>query len=766
VFVEVEAASVGLTGAPVKVVRFFGETWSREFRTMEAGIFGVRDKSNNFMWWSNPINAINDPIAGSRPTQLSRLLSPIEFEAGNPGLPGGGTDVFSNVTTGDGFTPMIESIDLLQNGMRINYHFPLRRTRISLEVTLEDNSVLVTVPHNRIVEEDITSERGSVMLTMSLLNSFGAGVEDGGYIIVPDGSGAVIDFNNRKTNAFTYSGKVYGRDYAVSQRMAPPVTQQVYLPVFGIVRERGTNAMLAVAEKGAENATVRAAVAGQRENATSYNVVWFDFTMRTRDSFYIGAGTTSIPIFETGHIRTGDIAVRYFPLSNTENATRILFPDWGLTYSDVALAYRDYLTDYMGVGTRSADMSSSPFYMTVNGGTVKTHSIAGFPVERQTPATTYAQTLRMLDSLRSGGVNNAIVTYNDFNTAGIRRQVSSDVQYSSILGGRGDYRQLNSSVNNYGFSLYPSIGFMDFHRSGRGYGTLRHSSRETTRSRAMQSQYELAFGTPESLLTPWTVLSPFFYDRVFSDIVSSLQSENMTSVSLDRATSMLYSDFSRANPFGYAESGFNRRDSVQLLTDGFKRITDAGISLKASTSANAYALPYVSHISNIPMFSSNFDVFDYDIPFYQTAISGLIPYTTRPFNASADLNRLTLLALVTGTPVHYEFIYESPGLFTDSDYDDLFFAHFDTWVDEALAMYHAFGNIIGDVSNSRIVRHAVDPEQFTRTFGLPEMHIQETEFECGKVIRVNLQTYEVFVNGNPVNTSGIIRDFGNSLINS
>jgi hypothetical protein len=232
----------------------------------------------------------------------------------------------------------------------------------------------------------------------------------------------------------------------------------------------------------------------------------------------------------------------------------------------------------------------------------------------------------------------------------------------------------------------------------------------------------------------------------------------MNSISLDRATSLLYSDFSRANPFGHTETGFNRRDSVQLLTEGFRRITSEGISLKASRGANAYALPYVSHISNVPLFSSNYDMFDFDIPFYQLVISGLIPYTTRPFNASADLNRLTLLALSTATPVHYEFIYESPTLFTDSDYNTLFFAHFDGWINEALEMYRIFDQIIGDVANSKIISHEIDPDRFERVYGLAETHIHETSFECGKTIRVNFQTYEVHVNGNLVDTSSVIRN--------
>ncbi|MCL2754433.1 MAG: DUF5696 domain-containing protein [Oscillospiraceae bacterium] len=736
-------------------------------KTMDAGLFAVRNKSNGFLWWSSPINVSLDPIAGRRPAQLSLLASAIAFDSIDPDpTEGARHDLYTNHYTSSGRTLVFNSfldanngIEIkpagLPEGVRFNYHFPNQGTRISMEVSIDGDSVLVSIPHDKLIEENVAAG-GSTMLTMSLLNSFGAGSENSGYIVVADGSGAVINFNNGKNDARVYSGKVYGRDFAVSQRRAAPVTQQVYLPVYGIVRNGGANALVAIAEKGAENATIRAAVAQQLPNNTSLNVAWFDFTMRTEDDFFIGTSNTANKIYESGHLRTGDISVRYYPLAAPVNASGRMIAGEELSYVDVALAYRSYLRDYMNVGANTSD-GDAAFYMTVNGGTVKTHSIAGFPVELQTAATTYAQTQTMVDALRSGGVKNAVITYNDFNTAGIRRQVTTSVQYSNLLGGKSDWNRLSGAASQGGYSLYPVMDFMTFFRNGRGYNSLQHSAREATRSRAIQEQYELAFGTPDDFKDTWAILAPYYFERAMNNILRSLQSEGIKSVSLDHATSMIYSDFSRNNPFEYAETGFNRRDSVALLTQGFKALNDAGISIMASTAANAYALPYVSHITDVPLFSSAFDIFDYDVPFYQIAVSGLVPNTTRPFNASADLDRLVLLALSTGTPVHYEFIHESPSEFTDSDYSSLFYASYEGWIGRALELYHLFDEVIGGLANQAIVSHVRDPNRIIngelRTPDLPtETHIHETKFEDGTVIRVNFQTNEIFVNGREIDT--------------
>jgi hypothetical protein len=719
-----------------------------EEKVAQEGQFAVRNKSNGFIWWSAPINASHDPYGNE--VMINNISSPITFYASNhethaPAF------VYSNTIQRTGsppnynFTNALDSIDDIDNGVRFNYSFPNRHTKMSMEVKLEGDSILVTIPEERLKEDDIRSAPGaSVMLTMSLLKSFGAGAEgEAGYIVVPDGSGAIIEFDNNKVNSAQYFGQVYGRDRAVSQKYAPTVTQQVYLPVFGIVRDEGANALVAIAEKGDENAIVRATVSrqgsrasdGALANNTAYNLAWFDFQMRTVDSFRIGTENRLLSIYESEYIKTGDISVRYFPLAGE-----------GLSYADVAHAYREYLIEYKGV-TDKTSSGDTPFYMTLNGGTVKRHSILGFPVNLQTAATTYSQAEEMINILKAGGVSNFVITYDDFNTAGIKREVSTSVQYARILGSSKGFGSLNGHVSGTGGVLYPSIGFMEFAKSGNGYNILLHSSREVTRSRAMQQRYELAFGTPCPYQISTAILSPYYFTGAIDNIISSLKKEGITSVSLDQATWMLYSDFSRTNPWGNIY--FNRRDTVQVLTEGFKRLNDAGISIMAQ-SANAYALPYVSHISNVPMSSSNYDILDYDVPFYQIVIQGLIPYSTTPFNANSNLSALTLLSLSTGTPVHYEFMYESAGVFNDSDYNKKFFASFHGWADEAAANYKMFDELVGDVINTKIIGH--------KRLGINEY---ETVFEGGKTVYVNLNTEELKINGNTVDWRNYLNGGGN-----
>ncbi|MCL2071443.1 MAG: DUF5696 domain-containing protein [Oscillospiraceae bacterium] len=727
---------------------YTGIVAKRVDKVKEEGIFAVRVKANGYVWWSNPVNAVHDPFA--KGAQVNSLSSPIEIVAGNPNTYS--TRIIrSNTQKSDegpsnySFINACESIETIPGGARFRYHFPEAHTRLAMDVVLDGDSVLVTIPQSELVESLITTETGnsaspSVILNLSVLNSFGAAPSgEDGYIVVADGSGAVIEFDNGKSNSAPYSGQVYGRDYSVSQKLAPPITQQVYLPVYGIVRDKGENALVAIAEKGDENATIKATVSRQGSNATAFNLAWFDFRMRTVDSFYIGTGFEELTIYESFKIKTGDIAVRYYPLAGE-----------GLSYVDVANAYSTHLQrddlDNSAVVPKSGTDSMS-FYMSLNGGTVKTHSIVGFPFNLQTAATTYSEAEEIVKTLKAKGVEDLVITYNDFSTPSIKREVTTAVRYSSMLGGKSDFNALINTVNQNSAVIYPSMGFMEFRKSGGGYSTMRHAPREVTRSRAVQQRYELAFGTPDPLQKVSAILSPFYFEKAFDKIIESLKAEGITSISLDNATTLLYSDFSRRNPFG--EVYFNRRDTVQILTEGFKKLNDAGISILAQ-SANAYSLPYVSHISNVPLHSSNFDIFDYDVPFYQIVVSGLVPYSTTPFNASSNLNSLTLLAISSATPVHFEFIYENPGDFNDSGYNNKFYASYRDWLDDSIDAYKMFKDLVGDIAGERIVRH--------ERLSVGEY---ETVFEGGKTIYINLASNELKIDGNTIDLNQYYERGGN-----
>ncbi|MDR0553356.1 MAG: DUF5696 domain-containing protein, partial [Treponema sp.] len=100
---------------------------------------------------------------------------------------------------------------------------------VTLRYELDGPSLLVSVPFDRI------AYRKEYPLThLNLLPYFGAGGrEDEGYLVVPDGSGALIDFNNGRQNQNPYISPVYGWDDGQA-RLVKLTDNRANFPAFGI----------------------------------------------------------------------------------------------------------------------------------------------------------------------------------------------------------------------------------------------------------------------------------------------------------------------------------------------------------------------------------------------------------------------------------------------------------------------------------------------------------------------------------------------------
>ena len=167
--------------------------------------------------------------------------------------------------------------------------------------------------------------------------------------------------------------------------------------MYGIVNS--DSAMMVVCTEGDSNAKLTASVSGQSKS--SFNICGFDFTVRDSDTYYMsGDNSTALTVFEDGDMKTDTLAVRYYPLETEDT------PD----YTDVAEAYRNYLTEEAGV-TDTAEDTDPGLYLNFYGGTIKEKSVLGVPVKMKTALTSFEQAEQILQDLSDGGAENMKVQY-------------------------------------------------------------------------------------------------------------------------------------------------------------------------------------------------------------------------------------------------------------------------------------------------------------------------------------------------------------------
>lgn len=667
----------------------------------DTAVIGLYDKAAEKMWWSTPENVGHDKRATN--TIVDDLSSSLKMVYGEP-------DARSTTNMRSKSDAKVKVKDK-SSGVKITYTFRKAGITIPVTYTLEDDYLEARIETSEI-EEDDTSETGKLTTSLSIMSSFGAASStDEGYFVIPDGSGALIRFNNGKTSAKSYTGYVYGSDITAVSLTEPAVTEQVYLPMYGIVN--GDDAMMVVCTEGDSNAKLTASVSGQSKS--SYNICGFDFTIRDSDTYYMsGDNNTALTVFEDGDIKTDTIALRYYPLETEEE------PDYG----DIAEAYRNYLTEETGV-ENTVDSADPGLYLDFYGGTEKEKSILGVPVTMKTSLTSFEQAQDILENLASGGAESIRVQYHNWTNAGISGKVDYKAKAAGCLGGNGDWKDLLSYADSNGVTIYPTVDNKTF-ASGNGYFTFSDTTVRISGSYARIYDYNLAYGTQSTVNKPLSLLSPSTFTDIYAKLAENYSDKELSAVSLGSMTSALYGD--------YGKAAISRDKAQELLEESYQTLSDKSIAMLADT-ANAYALPYVKEITDVPLQSSGFDVFDEDIPFYQMVMHGLKSYAGTAVNASANPEETLLLSIATGSDLHYDMIGEETSTLKDTNLDTLYYASAEDWTEPAAQSYGFSKAVLSGLGDQAITDYVREGSVITTTY------------ENGTVVVTDLTEKTVSVDG-------------------
>lgn len=657
------------------------------------------DKNTGEIWWSTPINA--DASAG-KAAQKQELKSGMTLIFGEPSK--------RRTTTNQSASRSKETMTVSGNTVSVLYDFEsTAEIAVPVTYTLNDDYLSLHVDTSAIEERNADK----IAVEMAFNSTFGAAdMEEDGYFVIPDGSGAIINFNNGKSGYRVYQGKVYGADITAVKTTKPAVTQDVYLPMYGIVK--GNSGLMVVADKGDTCATINAYTAGQ--NKTSYNACYFDFEVRTSDEYLMGGDSNPLRVFEKRGILVPEIEIRYYPVSNDDKSD--------VDYVDIADAYKGYLKT-QGVEKSSA-ADASALYVDFYGATIKTETVLGMPVKMQHKTTSFSDAQDILSQLKGLGVENMVVNYNQWTKADIKEKVSDKAKPSPLLGGKSDFNALMSYANSNGITIYPAVDNLTF-KSGGGYFTMTDTAIRVSNAYSRQIEYDLAHGIENKFYKSMSLLSPRKYEKMFNNLANSYSKYGLNNISVGSATTVIYGDYGRNSV---------SREMFKENLKGYMSNLQSTVGSVLADGANAYVLPYVDHITNIPLNSSKFDAFDQDIPFYQIVMSGLKPVSTTAVNGDAQIADLVLKAVACGSNLRFDLVAEDANELKDTRYDVLYYADYKYWLDDAAGCYKFANEVLKDVAGAEITEYNI----------LPSGEI-ETVYSNGVKTVVNLDEKSVIKNG-------------------
>ena len=538
-------------------------------------------------------------------------------------------------------------------------------------VTLTERGVTAEVPQASIREEGdnkLASLYLYPLLGYSLLG------EREGYMLIPDGCGAVIDLKDHNGKyQQPYTAPVYGVDMAVQEvygdtqlfegkvsTMQP--SRAVAAPVFGVVHTDSGFGFLGVVEKGRYNAEICAYPNGA---VTQYNWVSAKFYYR-RTYILPTSKNKGISAVEKDR-QTFDARLRFDFVSGE-----------AADYVGLALVYRRYLEEMGGLTGAAGPYRTRMDFLA---GDIETAAVG----TRFVPMTTVAQMEDILARAHTAGVGDILAVYKGWQPGGISAALPAGKwKTQSGLGSFGDLLETAGRLKEGNDSL---LLYADFLRS-------------PTRSGFSSSDF--VYRLNEKLLTLDTHGS--VHDSVFY----------FTPL---RGTSLLETcrGTVEGSAAGFAADGLTNTLSAFRQTEGMiSRQQAAGLVRQALETAQPAALfsPFdylwgtAAAYLDFPLSGSDYKFVSREIPFFAIALSGRMELYGEYVNFQADATEFLLKMAESGVRPSYLLTREPPSRLQYTDSRSIYSSYYEEYLALAAETDALFRELFRKTAGASITGHS------------------------------------------------------------
>ena len=573
---------------------------------------------------------------------------------------------------------------------------------LSIEYSLDGDELVVEVPF-----EDMDFDMTRPITELTILPYFGAGFTDEtGFMFVPEGSGAIINFNNGRTNVTGYYAQLYGWDYGMKRDVVVDETRAAF-PVFGISHADGS--MISIIDEYSTIATIQADVANKKH---SYNYAYASYEVVHGSKMDISAKNDTTLIAYEKDLPEGSIKQTYRFLE-------------GNTYSDMANAYReDLLEKYTDL--QKNDNANLPVSVELIGAVDRVKQVLGIPVTLPEVMTSFEEAQTILSDLGDDGYSNLSLRYIGWMNGGIDHSLPKDIDLTSGMGGEKGLKALVSLADSLGVEIYLTGRVQNAYDSGLtdGFFKARDAAKYLSREVIETPEYSRVwFGEiPEGRVESHFLLRP---------TVAVTLMQSLSDYASDYGVGVGFEDVGYLLSGDYNQKRLTTREAVMdMQTEKLAEIKAAGTPIMV-TSGNEYALPYADLITGMTLEGKDYVLFDEHVPFYEIAIHGLVDYTGNAVNLSGDAMDTILKCAETGAGLSFTFYAESSSLLQGTEYMDFFGANYDGWKDMAKEYAQRYEKEMAGLNNKYITEHRVLANGVTATV-----------YEDNTVVYVNTTTAE------------------------
>ncbi len=619
------------------------------------------------------------------------------------------------------------------------------RFRIALEYSITENGISVSCPANSIEFDESAYQFD----TLIYLPYFDAGSNTyTGYTLIPDGTGALVRYEDVKGQTYNISGIMYGDDFAYHE-IRGTNSQVMRWPVWGNMVNYGelaperfeskaaatddsaaadtsttdtatttkkledkngipsdpvtySNGYLAIITEGDSLATLMTAHGGTLH---PYNTVYAQFTPRPSDEYNLAdsisvSGSASWTV-TSDRKYTGRYRIEYIFLTDENVAAEKGVKEYyAADYVGMATACRDYFTENGYITKMETADENLPLFIETFGTTETLERVLSFPVEVDTPLTTFEDIKTMQAELSEMGVSGSI----NFRLTGYYNgnmdyyTYPAKLKWNKVVGGADGFSDLVSYANQTGFKVYPDFDFAynHFRDMFDGFSLKRDAIKTIDDRYTRRRAYDPATQTFDRTFA--LCVSPVSYERFYKKFGPEYLSYGNANISVGTLGSDLNSDFDEDEPY-------HREDNKEYTTAFLQQLDNDYESVMIS-GGNAYALPYADTIVEVSLDSSRFVKASECVPFMGMVLHGSKIFTGTAINMEGDVDEMILRSIENGATLYYTLSYQNTNRLKESMTNSKYYSvNYEIWKEDVVEYYNKLNDATNDLQTSYIVDH-------------------------------------------------------------
>ncbi len=659
-------------------------------------------KSTDEYWYSNPVDEeLNSQVTGINKMQMSSQLIVTYLEKGSNEKQ---ATSCASATNKKGVT-----VKSSTDGIRIDYSFKKEEFTIPVLYSINEKGMTAEILNKEI------EEAGENSITKIVLLPYwgAASTKENGYFLVPDGSGALINFNNGKSGS-NYQQNIYNTDGLMNVTSSITVTDKAYMPIFGIKKD--TQSALAVINSGESACKLYSFVSG---TSGPYNYIYPEFTFR-KSSVVEMLSKTWYPLEVTfvskKRVSEENFSVLYIPVIGDNK-----------DYSGMANVYREYLKSN-GRFESKPKKGYVPVFLDIYASALVSDNFLGFPVTVNKSLTDCEEVQDIISTLKKDRVTDINIRYKGITKSGLEnKKVPDSFKVASTIGGKKGIKDLMKFASENGAVVYPDEDFIYFKKKENSIFEPNNVIQDVRQKNGIFYDYDISSGVSIKNKGAQYALKPAKIENKVNSFLKSYKKFGGNTLSLSTLGNTLYSDYS---------SDICLSGKTQDIFEGiFEKIADSKFSLMLE-SPFIYTADYADCIIGAPCESSNYDIEDKNVPFYQLLLHGLVTYSLPSANSSLSQKLTVLKAVETGSSMMYSLSATEFSEIIEDGYEELNCIYAKDWLDEIADSSHIVYNALKDVADTEIVSHSeVNSDVF------------KIEYANGIIIYVNYGEEEAIIDG-------------------